>query len=235
MTITVEQMKAARAFLSLSQKDLARRSGYALPTLNNIEREITIPRPQTMEHIQQALEEAGVQFLDKTGVRLVKEILDIQMLEGQDCLKILYEDIYDYLRDDGGEVLLSNIEEERFINFDKETMFKYFKRIGSRNDIYNKLLFRHGDTNILRPELFEGIEESKDLPKLVNSEWRWLPKNLFGLAPMIVYGNKSATILWGDHVRVVLIHNASIAETYRKQFMAIWQLSEKIPRRLLGQ
>ena len=233
--ISIEQMKAARAFLGLSQKDLAKRSGYALPTLNNIERGITVPRPQTMEHIQQALEKAGIQFMDNTGVRLVKEILDIRMLEGKTCLKELYEDIYDYLREDGGEVLLSNIEEDRFITFDKETMFDYFKKIGNREDIYHKILFRHGDTNILRGELFPEVEESKDLSKPENSRWRWLPKNLFGLVPMIIYGNKSATILWGDHVRIILTHNASISETFRKQFMALWNTSEKIPNRLLQQ
>lgn len=36
--VSVDQLKAARALLNWSQSDLATKSGYSLPTINNIER-----------------------------------------------------------------------------------------------------------------------------------------------------------------------------------------------------
>ncbi len=231
--ITIEQIKAARALLGWSQKNLADRAGYALPTLNNIERGLATGRPQTMQHIQEALEQAGVEFLEQTGVRLVKEVLEIKMLDGQSCLKELYDDIFFTVDADGGEILLSGIEEEKFMEFDSLTMLNHIKNTGHRPDIRHKLLFRHGDTNILGSEIFKGITPEHKNMKARYTEWRWLPENLFGLVSMIIYGDKYATILWGDHVRIIITKNRSITETFRKQFMAIWDIAEKIPDHLL--
>lgn len=231
--ISIEQIKAARALLGWSQADLATKSGYALPTLNNIERGLSMPREATLRDIKITLERAGVQFLGKTGVRLVKEILDIQMLDGPDCIRVLYDDLYDTVREDGGEILLSNIDENKFMDFDPDTLKLHLLRTGDRPDISHKLLFRHGDTNILRPELFEPLGEGEKLPIASESEWRWLPENLFGLASTAIYGDKYAVILWGDHTRVVITHNPSMADTFRKQFMAIWEGAEKIPAHLM--
>ena len=44
----------------------------------------------------------------------------------------------------------------------------------------------------------------------------------------MVYGDKYAIILWGPPVKIVLIHNKEIAQSYRKQFMAHWRRG-KVP------
>ena len=36
--VSMDQLKAARSLLNWSQADLAQKSGYSLPTINNIER-----------------------------------------------------------------------------------------------------------------------------------------------------------------------------------------------------
>lgn len=61
--ITPAQMKAARAMLGISQKDLARKAGVAVATLNNIERGAqTDPKISTLKAIRQALEKMGIEF-----------------------------------------------------------------------------------------------------------------------------------------------------------------------------
>lgn len=60
--VTIDQIKAARALLGWSQADLAKAAGYALPTINNLERGETNPRTSTLQDVRQAVEQAGVQL-----------------------------------------------------------------------------------------------------------------------------------------------------------------------------
>lgn len=61
--ITLEQIKAARAMLNISQKQLADKANIAIATLNNIERGAQKdPKMSTMKAIQQALEKEGIEF-----------------------------------------------------------------------------------------------------------------------------------------------------------------------------
>lgn len=65
--ITLEQIRAARAMLGISQKQLAKKAGVAIATLNNIERGVqTDPKISTIRAIQGALEKDGIEFLSQS-------------------------------------------------------------------------------------------------------------------------------------------------------------------------
>jgi transcriptional regulator with XRE-family HTH domain len=68
--ISADQARAARALLRLDQVELARRAGVSLATLRRVERgaEKAGASTRAVMAIQQALEAAGVEFIDK-GVR----------------------------------------------------------------------------------------------------------------------------------------------------------------------
>ena len=66
--ITVGQIKAARAFLGLTQSELAEQAGVSLATVNNIERGVTVPHRASLQAIQLALEAAGIEFIDDNGL-----------------------------------------------------------------------------------------------------------------------------------------------------------------------
>ena len=66
--ITVGQIKAARAFLGLTQSELAEQAGVSLATVNNIERGVTVPHRASLQAIQLALEAAGIEFIDDDGL-----------------------------------------------------------------------------------------------------------------------------------------------------------------------
>ena len=75
------QIRAARNLLGLSQEDLAKRASIAVVTLKRLEAAGTEIRgsAQTMARIQQALESAGIIFIDQDaqagpGVRLRRPI-----------------------------------------------------------------------------------------------------------------------------------------------------------------
>jgi predicted transcriptional regulator len=76
LVITTRQVKAARSLLAWSQSELARVSGVSEPTiwrLEAVDGELG-GRPETVEKIRQALEDAGIQFTngDAPGVRMRK-------------------------------------------------------------------------------------------------------------------------------------------------------------------
>ena len=76
--ITSDQIRAARALLRWSGKDLAEKTGLGFSTLMRLEVLEGVPSAQakTLEAIQKAFESAGVEFIgtpeDGPGVRLRK-------------------------------------------------------------------------------------------------------------------------------------------------------------------
>ena len=79
MSITSEQIRAAKAMIRWSGEDLAAASGLSLSSIRRIEALTGIPQAQSMRtvlSIKEALESAGIEFIgtpdDQPGVRLKK-------------------------------------------------------------------------------------------------------------------------------------------------------------------
>ncbi len=76
MTISPEQCRAARGLLGWSQSDLSEASKTATKTIADFERGAREPYARTLEDVQAALEQAGVEFIPENGggagVRLAK-------------------------------------------------------------------------------------------------------------------------------------------------------------------
>ena len=73
--ITSDQIRAARALLKWSGKDLAERSGVGFSTIMKMESELGVPNSnfKTFEALKNAIEKAGVEFIgspdSQAGVR----------------------------------------------------------------------------------------------------------------------------------------------------------------------
>lgn len=67
--MTAEQMRAGRALIRWSQKDLAEASGVSEPTVRRLEQMTgaLAANSRTVEALQKALEGAGVQFIPENG------------------------------------------------------------------------------------------------------------------------------------------------------------------------
>ena len=70
MIVSAEQLRAARALLRLDQRDLATMAHVSPVTVRRLEAENAAPRvaPATLAAVQEALERAGVEFI-QGGVR----------------------------------------------------------------------------------------------------------------------------------------------------------------------
>lgn len=65
--ITPAQSRAARGLLKWKQPDLAKASSVSVSTIGAFELERSVPIPATMTAIQNALEAAGVEFIEANG------------------------------------------------------------------------------------------------------------------------------------------------------------------------
>jgi transcriptional regulator with XRE-family HTH domain len=72
--ITSAQIRAARALLNWSARQLSQYSGVSLSTIHRAESAEAVPsvHEQTLAAIKASLERSGVEFLDVTGVRLAR-------------------------------------------------------------------------------------------------------------------------------------------------------------------
>ena len=62
-TVTAKQVKAARAWLDLSQDGLAEKTGLTRRAVQDFENGKRIPQPRTLRDFRNALEELGIEFL----------------------------------------------------------------------------------------------------------------------------------------------------------------------------
>ncbi len=69
MSITSEQVRAARALLRWEQKNLAEASGVSLPSIKRLETQPgeLAAQSRTVDAIRSALEAAGVDFIPENG------------------------------------------------------------------------------------------------------------------------------------------------------------------------
>ena len=65
--VTPAQIRAARGLLKWTQASLAHKAALSTVTLNMIENESVVPRMNSLDAIQRALELGGVEFLDEKG------------------------------------------------------------------------------------------------------------------------------------------------------------------------
>ena len=73
MEISPGQCRAARALLNWTQEMLANKVGVALKTVRDFENERRKPINIVRASIQQAFEQAGIEFFDDDGLRLKRK------------------------------------------------------------------------------------------------------------------------------------------------------------------
>ena len=84
--ITVEQIRAARAFLGMSQEEFAKACGLSAPAIQSIECGRTAPRSSTLDKIKEGLIPLGIHFFNtytRDGIVIgVAKVVGIESIEG---------------------------------------------------------------------------------------------------------------------------------------------------------
>jgi len=208
MSITTAQIRGARGILNWSQADLAQRTGISATSIGSIENNQSTPRANTLNTIQKAFEDAGIEFIGLDGVK--QKTGQVRILTGRTGFWDFYQDIYETLRVNPGQVVVSNVDERAFEKWlGPDNLKTHVERIKNIKGITYKIMIREGDTYFLA---------SSDY-----AQYRWIPRNHFASVPFYVYDRKLAILLFDAEPTVIILDYPMAAEAYRIQFDAIWQ------------
>jgi len=209
--ITTAQIRGARGILNWSQGDLSERTDISSTSIGSIENGLTQARESTLTIIQKTFEDAGIEFLPNDGIR--KKTGEVKIYQGRGGFWEFYEDIYETLKLTPGEVVVNNVDERKFEKWlGKENIETHVERIKKIKGISYKILIREGDDYFIATSDF--------------GEYRWLPDAFFSSVPFYVYGQKLAILLFDSEPTVIVLSYPSVAEAYRSQFQAFWEISK---------
>jgi transcriptional regulator with XRE-family HTH domain len=209
--ITTAQIRGARGILNWSQGDLSDRTDISATSIGSIENGLTQPRESTLSIIQKSFEDAGIEFLSNDGIR--KKTGEVKIFQGRAAFWDFYEDIYHTLNETPGEVVVSNVDERKFEKWlGADNLAVHVARIKNLKGISYKILLREGDDYFLATPDF--------------GEYKWMPTEFFSSVPFYVYGQKLAILLFDAEPTVIVLDYPSVADAYRAQFQAFWEISK---------
>ena len=210
VTITTAQMRGARGLLNWNQSELSKRTGISTTSIGNIEAGNTQARESTLKVIKQAFENAGIEFIGTEGMRLRNDF--IKTFQGKDQFWDFYEDIYSTLRENPGEVVVSNADEKQFLSYlTQDQIITHRDRMSSINGVSYRILVSEGDDFLAASSKY--------------ASYKWMPQELFSSVPFYIYGNKMAIVSFYNEPQVYVIKSSDITDAYRKQFDAIWEMA----------
>ena len=208
--ISSHQCRAARVLLDMKQTELAERAGISPQALGAFENGTSGSRPATIRALQTVLEQAGIRFLENDGIQRRAET--ILVLEGKDANRRMMEDVYQTLKDKGGEVLISGLAEITPERGDDYAFLKYQIERLQDVGVTERILICEGDTNIVAP-----------------AHWyRQVPKDYFPDTTFQIYGDKIAFIAWGQEQKIVIVQNRLFKRAFEKLFNFAWDNAKRV-------
>jgi DNA-binding XRE family transcriptional regulator len=219
--ITPRQIQAARVLLGWDASDLAAKAELSRETISKIENNHVQPHGKSLAAIFRVFNEHGIQFIDTSGVRLKPQ--NVETLEGSAGFLAFYDNVYEYLRDHGGRVCVSGVNERLYSKSrldggaDPEQHRKRMAQLTkSRGDIKVQILVKEGDYNFAASQY---------------AEYKWQPAKDFSNASFYVYGDTLALISFAHEPAplIILIRSAVFAHAYRQSFDIAWANAIRIP------
>ena len=202
--ITPLQCRAARAILNLSRADLAEISKVAAATIGSFETEATESRANIISQLRLALESVGIEFLDSDGVRLRRD--SIRTYEGVAINRRLLDEIYQDMKDEGGEILIMNLTEQKWSKGDDESFLNnHLERLKKAN-ITERILCSEDDNNFVAPKHW----------------YRQIPSKYFSTQTKWIFKDKVAMVTWGDVEKLIIIESPTLFISETKTFNCLW-------------
>ncbi|MBU0953595.1 MAG: MarR family transcriptional regulator [Nanoarchaeota archaeon] len=146
--------------------------------------------------------------------KLPREDTFVEVFKGKGIVKTIYRDIINEFQKKPGEVLITGVDERKFIEEDKTALDQHLKKL-KKMKCREKVLLKEGDTYFVKGP---------------QTEYRWILEEAFNTTPIYVYNRKLAIIIWGNPNYAITIENENLAESYRKQFNLLWKISKKVKR-----
>jgi len=155
--------------------------------------------------IRENFEVNGIEFIDN-GVRMKSN--QVRTYKGQKGFHDFFEYVTKILQKTGGEVFISNVDEDDFARWGGEHTRPHMRRASDAKNVFYKILLKEGDTRYRDSEF---------------CEYKWIPKSQFIPVPFYLFGDHLAIILLEPEPDIIVLKNPIIAEAYKRQFHAYWE------------
>ncbi|MDE2020221.1 MAG: helix-turn-helix domain-containing protein [Patescibacteria group bacterium] len=211
VVVHASQIKAARAILDWSRKDLARLTGLGHTTIRRLESGDVSPRDATNSIIQQVIENAGLELIDGEGVRRRSDV--IKMYKGRDGLDQFLEDIAHTVRKKkSGDIAIMIKSMDGLVQalrVSPADCLKQFDMLGSIANV-KCLLAEVPKLASLAPASFE---------------FRITHKENIGPASYFIYGDRYANALmeFGKPSEYVVFSIPATAQSHHDHFSLLWE------------
>ena len=140
-----------------------------------------------------------------------KQPLIVETYKGKNVVRIALRDIINALKKNGGEVLCTAVDES--VPFSQyQTICDQYERDMLHYGIKERVLIKEGTRGLFQ----KGT-----------SKYKKIQEKFFNQNPMQIYGDNVQIIVWGNPDYLITIRNEGVAESYRKQFELLWQISKK--------
>lgn len=205
MSISPAQIRAARAMLGWSQKDLGNFSDVSAISIANIELGERAPKAQTLDKIVSAFDKAGIEFGEQDGVK--RKGINVRALEGSDWFSQALEDAYATLIDAEDAELLVDMADDKMSTPEVIGLYKKIRNSGIK--------------------MRQTVEQNNSYLLGATSEYRWIPKDFFRNWVMLIYAD-TVVLCISEQNRALLIKNRSLADMERLKFNLVWELLQPL-------
>jgi hypothetical protein len=217
---SASQIRAAMAMLKWENRELGQAASVAEKTIYTVKMGLSRPQPRVLASIRKALEDNGIELTEQDGVRRRSE--SIQVLQGPEDFRVFYDIVYEHLKQHGGTVCVSGVDEKLFAKYQGDQHHLHIERMNAlmkrRDDIQVMILIREGDTNFTATTY---------------AAYRWQSRQSFTPTAFYVFGDCLALISFQaeNAPKVILIRSAVFAEAYRRQFGEEWERAKIPPKK----
>jgi len=205
--ISIGQIRAARGLLGWSQTELASKSGLSQRAITTLETGKHRPNSGTLDAIEKVLLENGIELISD-GVRLNSPT--ILVLDVDDMPKKFFEFALDAIQKDSNikEVLASGLNQALLSEKGRKLAQSYLTQIETLG-VTERIL------------VSEDFETEFSLGSL--SRYRGIKRDYFSAnSPTFIFGDYYYLML-PDEQKVVIIHNANMADFQRRVFENLWK------------
>ncbi|MBN1157259.1 TrmB family transcriptional regulator [Candidatus Woesearchaeota archaeon] len=188
--------------------------GFVSFVIKNNKKHFQGINPEKILNYLNEKEERFKSFLPKliNLTKLPREDTFVEVVKGKDVVRTVYRDVINEFQKKPGEVLLSGVEERKFMEEDSIALRQHLKRLWKMK-CSEKVLVKEGDRFFV-----EGKQ----------TQYRWIPEQFFEPTPMYVYNDKLTIIIWGNPNYAIMIKNKNLANSYRKQFNMLWKIAKPV-------
>lgn len=220
--ITAAQLRAARGLLDWTRQDLAKAAGVSTETVKNIEHGTFRPQETTTNAIIKAFTSRDVQFTDDEGVRMRRD--SVKRFEGVDGFKKFLDDVYAVAQlpssNANGDkpIYSSSVNDKEFAKSLGDYFQVHIKRMNLIEGMKMYVLLKEAPTSLTQDETKKGSYR----------EYRMRPQTDTANVNFYVYGDNLAILNFNveNAPHIVVISSALVAQAYREQFNALWQVSK---------